>query len=116
MKNLMNMRLEEKREALKAIRSNMKVLIESYRETDSPSDTVAKLIDKIGYTAAEETIAELINTVGEWDGRIDRSTRAWAASIHTAATRDELEACRIYQPSEIHPAHIDQIGRAMMKA
>ena len=41
--------------------------------------------------------------------------REWAATIETAATRDELEAKNIYQPAEIHPAHINQLAQAMSK-
>lgn len=77
--------------------------------------TVAAIVERLGYDTAREAIAEIINTVGEWDGRIWPSSREWAATIENAATRDELEAKSIYQPAEIHPAHINQLAQAMSK-
>jgi len=80
---------------------------------ETPAETVARLIEKIGYDAARVEIAELVNSVGEWDGRISQRNRDWAASQADARRRAELDAACIYNPSEIHPAHIDQIADAM---
>lgn len=106
-----------RREQIKTTRANIKTVVNIYRETigQTPAETVAEIVAALGYDAAREAVAEIVNTVGEWDGRIWPSSREWAATIETAATRDELEAKSIYQPAEIHPAHINQLAQAMSK-
>lgn len=106
-----------RREQIKTTRANIKTVVNIYCETSdrTPAETVAAIVERIGYDTAREAIAEIVNTVGEWDGRIWPSSREWAATIETAATRDELEAKNIYQPAEIHPAHINQLAQAMSK-
>lgn len=106
-----------RREQIKTTRANIKTVVNIYSETRdrTPAETVAAIVEQIGYDTAREAIAEIVNTVGEWDGRIWPSSREWAATIETAATRDELEAKNIYQPAEIHPAHINQLAQAMSK-
>jgi hypothetical protein len=106
-----------RREQIKTTRANIKTVVNIYRETSdrTPAETVAAIVERLGYDTAREAIAEIINTVGEWDGRIYPSSREWAATIENAATRDELEAKSIYQPAEIHPAHINQLAQAMSK-
>lgn len=100
---------------VKATRSNLETLVEVFRATSdkTPAETVAELVNRIGYETARETVAELVNTVGDWDGRIYSDIRKWAQSVETAATCEELNTHSIYQPSAIHPAHINQIGQAM---
>lgn len=83
---------------------------EENRFDGTPGKTVAGLVEAIGEDAARIMIAELVNTVGSWDGRIDSRNRAWANAQTDARTRDELMERYIYQPSDIHPAHIDQLG------
>ena len=106
-----------RREQIKTTRANIKTVVDVYRETieQTPAETVAAIVERLGYDTAREVIAEIVNTVGEWDGRISPSSREWAATIDNAATRDELEEKRIYQPAEIHPAHINQLAQAMSK-
>lgn len=106
-----------RREQIKTTRANIKTVVNIYCETSdrTPAETVAAIVERIGYDTAREAIAEIVNTVGEWDGRIWPSSREWAATIETAATRDELEAKSIHQPAEIHPAHINQLAQAMSK-
>lgn len=106
-----------RREQIKTTRANIKTVVSIYRETieQTPAETVAAIVERLGYDTAREAIAEIVNSVGEWDGRIYPSSREWAATIETAATRDELEAKSIYQPAEIHPAHINQLAQAMSK-
>lgn len=106
-----------RREQIKTTRANIKTVVSIYRETceQTPAETVTAIVDRLGYDTAREAIAEIVNSVGEWDGRIWPSSREWAATIETAATRDELEAKNIYQPAEIHPAHINQLAQAMSK-
>lgn len=106
-----------RREQIKTTRANIKTVVNIYCETSArtPAETIAAIVERLGYDTAREAIAEIINTVGEWDGRIWPSSRDWAATIETAATRDELESKSIYQPAEIHPAHINQLAQAMSK-
>lgn len=106
-----------RREQIKTTRANIKTVVNIYSETSdrTPAETVAAIVERLGYDTARESIAEIVNTVGEWDGRVSRSSREWAATIENAATRDELEAKSIYQPAEIHPAHINQLAQAMSK-
>lgn len=106
-----------RREQIKTTRANIRTVVNIYCETSdrTPAETVAAIVERLGYDTAREAIAEIVNTVGEWDGRIYLSSREWAATIETAATRDELEAKNIYQPAEIHPAHINQLAQAMSK-
>lgn len=106
-----------RREQIKTTRANIKTVVNIYCETSdrTPAETVAAIVERLGYDTAREAIAEIVNSVGEWDGRIYPSSREWAATIETAATRDELEAKSIYQPTEIHPAHINQLAQAMSK-
>nr|DAK83855.1 MAG TPA: Protein of unknown function (DUF3849) [Caudoviricetes sp.] len=106
-----------RREQIKTTRANIKTVVNIYRETieQTPAETVAAIVERLGYDTAREAIAEIVNTVGEWDGRVSRSAREWAANVETAATPEDLEAKSIYQPSEIHPAHIDQLAQAMSK-
>lgn len=99
------------------IRKNFETIITIYNETHNskPSDTVAALVDALGYDTAVVTVAELVNTVGDWDLRISDKNREWAGNVSEAASRDELREMGIYTPSAIHPAHIDQIADAMRK-
>lgn len=115
MKMNINADLETRRQQIQITRANLAALVETYQQTreGTPAETVAALVSRLGYDTAAETMAELINSVGEWDGRISPRVRAWAQTIDTAADRANLEKFSIYQPSKIHPAHIDQLGEAM---
>ena len=104
-----------RREQIKTTRAGSAGHRRDHEAGRSRAETVAAIVKQIGYDTAREAIAEIVNTVGEWDGRIWPSSREWAATIETAATRDELEAKNIYQPAEIHPAHINQLAQAMSK-
>ena len=105
----------ERREQIKATKAHLETVVEVFKATreETPAATVAELVTRLGYETAREAVAELVNTVGAWDGRIYEYVREWAQSVETAATREELEAYSIYQPGDIHPAHINQIGEAM---
>lgn len=103
------------REERRTIKQNIRTAAELHNEnrTSGPAATVAALVDRLGYDAAVETVATLVNTVGTWDGRVSTCARTWAAD--RAADRGTLREAAIYTPSEIHPAHLDQIAREMMK-
>lgn len=107
--------IEDRRAVKKAIRSNFSTVCEKYAEnrTGTPADTIAEIVDAIGYDSAVVTIAEIVNTVGTWDGRISADSRAWAESIENAADADSLRDAGIYQPNAIHTAHINQLAEAM---
>lgn len=107
---------EEKRAAIRTINSNIKMVVECYKgnKTGKPSETVKAIVDSIGYDAAVVTIAEMVNCKGEWDGRIYSEVREWAKTVKNAASGEELTACHIYYPDEIHPAHMNQIAKEMM--
>lgn len=60
-------------------------------------------------------VAELVNTVGSWDGRVGDDVRSWAMRTEGAAHPEELKSMSIYQPSEIHPAHIDNLASCCMR-
>lgn len=106
----------ERREQIKGTRAHLRTVIEVFRATrdETPAATVAELVNRLGYETAREAVAELVNTVEEWDYRIYEYVREWAQSVETAATPDELRSHDIYQPGDIHPVHINQIGGAMM--
>ena len=99
------------------IRKNFETIISIYKNTrdGKTTDTVAALVDALGYDNAVLTVAELVNTVGDWDLRISNKNREWAGNVAEAATRDELREMGIYTPSEIHQAHIDQLADVMRK-
>ena len=117
MKNIRTNDIEVTRRNICTIKSNFRAVVECYRDTidGTPDDTIKSLIGKIGLDNAVITIAEIVNSVSDWDERISRSNRQWAANVEQAADMGELCGVYIYQPSEIHPAHIDQLAYAMRK-
>lgn len=103
--------------AIRTMRGNIQTVIDCYKQhrNDKITDTVKAVIDAIGYDAATVAIAEIVNTVGAWDGRVYSNTRAWAKGISNAADTAELNKLGIYQPSEMHSVHINQLAQAMMQ-
>ena len=97
------------------LRANLSHLVDLHATTNTPAETIAALIAGIGNTAARETVANLVNLVGEWDGRVSNDSRKWAAGVNGSTAKNDLEAFHIYQPGAIHPCHIEQIAREMMK-
>ncbi len=102
----------------KVIKARQDALIKAYRKSiiegdNTPRETVSFLEDMIGPHEALLAVAELVNTVGPWDERVSAGERSWATSIEGAATREEMESVLIYQPSEIHPAHISNLASYM---
>lgn len=115
---LANTATEEARAEFRAIRkeyaAHRDALIECHYNASKPAETVAALVERIGYENAAEIVAMMVICKGEWDERISRARRAWAADIVTA-TADELrETLDMYYSDSIHPAHLDQIAAAMM--
>lgn len=98
-----------------AIKARQKALVEAYRKSvvdgdNTPKETISILEDMIGPHEALLAVAELVNTIDPWDGRVYPAERLWAASIEGAARWKELESMKVYQPSEIHPAHINNLA------
>lgn len=76
--------------------------------------TVADLVQRIGYDAAREIVALCVISKGEWDARISEKSRVWAFEL-TGTTYGTLSAMYFYYPDAVHPAHMEQIARAMME-
>lgn len=105
----------------KAIKAQQKALVEAYTKSrfegnDTPEETVSILDEMIGHREAMLSVAELVNTVGDWDGRVSDRVRSWASSIEGAANHEELDAMGVYQPSKIHPSHIDNLASYCMRS
>ena len=102
----------------KTIRTNREKLIEAHRysrnHADTPEQTVNILVDKIGTEAAGKIIAIMVMCKGDWDERISRTNRAWAAGI-AGHTQNEFADMWIFYCDDIHPAHMDQIATAYRK-
>ena len=113
-----NTATEEARAEYRAIRkeyaAHLDALVECHYNATKPAETVAALVERIGYEDAAEIVAAMVRTKGDWDHRIGAKARVWAAEIVTA-TADELrETLDLYYSDSIHPAHLDQIAAAMM--
>lgn len=111
MKITETMSREERRAVILLNTARRDLLILIHQKNDSPAETVAELIGRVGYQAARETVAEAVNARGTWDARISDAARAWAATIDTAADHDTLVA-HYLTTDAIHPAHVDQIAEA----
>lgn len=101
------------RATCEAMRENVKTLENVYGETitSTPAETVARFVKAVGYTAAVETIATLINRHA-WDGRICNSVKAWAVTVEGAYDEEAAERMWIFT-NRIHMAHLDQLAEAM---
>lgn len=77
-----------------------------------PSDTIRAAVAALGYELTAATVATWI-TGKTGDGRITRRNLDFAATVPGALTLDEIRARWIYAPSDIHPAHLDQLADAL---
>lgn len=103
----------------KTVKARQKALVEAYTKSwfegnNTPEETVSILGGMIGHREAILAVAELVNTVGNWDGRVSAAARSWASSVDGVAKPKELDSIGVYQPSEIHPAHIDNLASSCM--
>ena len=115
---LANTATEEARAQYRGIRKTYAAardaLITCHENASRAAETVAALVEGIGYENAAEIVAMMVICKGDWDGRIDNRRRAWAADLVTL-TADELrDVLNLYYSDSIHPAHLDQIAAAMM--
>lgn len=104
-------------------RTERRALIEMYREgiatleqmkgyNDNPADTVRETVRELGYRPALLIVATLINSRTD-DGRIDKAVKLWASGVDDSLDGNAAYELGLY--SSIHPAHLNQIGRAMME-
>lgn len=96
------------------IREHRAALVAAHKASNTPAETVAALVAQIGQESAAYIIAAMVNAKGEWDGRISSAVRTWAA-VDEIPTRQQLDDACVWYCDEIHPAHMDQIARAMME-
>lgn len=113
-----NAMLKENREAYfaarKAIVANVQTFERIYAATreETPYNTVDSLVNEIGYAAAVEVIASMVNRRA-WDGRISNHAKAWASAQENAWDAEASNRIGIYS-DRIHPTHLNQIAEAMM--
>jgi hypothetical protein len=89
-------------------------LVTMHGKSYSPAETVAALVEAIGHENAAEIVALMVCVKGTWDERITSKVRAWAADLVTLTADEIRDALGLYYSDSIHPAHLDQIARAMM--
>ena len=79
----------------------------------TPAQTVAAFVESVGYEAAVEIVASLVNH-SAWDGRISSRCAEWANAQENSWDEEACSRLSIYT-NRIHTAHLDQIAAAMMK-
>lgn len=79
----------------------------------TPEQTIAAYVEAVGYEAAVEIIASLVNR-NAWDGRISRRSAEWANAQENSWDEEACSSLSLYT-NRIHMAHLDQIANAMMK-
>lgn len=79
----------------------------------TPAQTVAAFVKSVGYEAAVEVVASLVNR-SAWDGRISRRCAEWANAQENSWDEEACSRLSIYT-NRIHTAHLDQIAAAMME-
>ena len=104
---------KEWRKQYKADYAQIEVVFNETREI-GPKKTVETLIDRLGYDRAEAVVATMINSIGEWDGRISDRNRAWAKTIDEAFDKEAAQDAFIF--CSIHSCHADQIASEMRRA
>ena len=101
----------------KQISENFKIL-KSYvndaiENRKTPNDTVLSLINEYGYEFTRDIIAIAITAIYYSDLRISKSVRAWADS-KSPYTYEEIYWNQLFNAYDIHPSHLNQLGRAML--
>ena len=102
----------EWRKQYKADYAQIEIVFNETRE-NGPRKTVETLIERLGYDRAEAVIATMINSIGEWDGRIDERNRAWAKTIDEAFDKEAAQDAFIF--CSIHSCHANQIASEMRR-
>ena len=65
--------------------------------------------------SAAEIVSALILVKGDWDARISKENRAWAAETCQFGEEDLSRLPGFWYCDEIHPAHFDQIADCLRK-
>ena len=86
---------------------------ESPLYNSTPEQTVAAFVGSVGYEAAVEIVASLVN-LSAWDGRISSRCAEWASAQENSWDEEACIRIQLYT-DRIHKAHLDQIAEAMMK-
>lgn len=76
---------------------------------DGPEKAVEIAIHVLGYDRAMAAIATMINSIGDWDGRISDRSRAWAKTVDGSLDYDAAAHCHVY--TSLHSCHVEQIAR-----
>lgn len=87
--------------------------ISAHRFEGTPADSVADLVEALGYEEAREAVASYVNTVGDWDARVSQKVREWAQTVPGALSEEVAREVGFYQSA--HSCHVDQIAAEMMK-
>lgn len=107
------------RHTLEANLSTLEALYAAQYDAESPlyhstpAQTVAAFVESVGYEAAVEIVASLVNR-SAWDGRISRRCAEWANAQENSWDEEACSRLSLYS-DRIHKAHLDQIADAMMK-
>lgn len=104
----------EYRHIRKTYAAERDALVTMHSKSYSPAETVADLVEAIGYENAAEIVAVMVIAKGTWDERISAKARAWASDLVTMTADEIRDTLGLYYSDSIHPAHMDQIARAMM--
>lgn len=107
------------RRTLEANLSTLETLYAAQYDAESPlyhstpAQTVAAFVKSVGYEAAVEIVASLVNR-SAWDGRISRRCAEWAKAQDNSWDEEACSSLSFYT-NRIHMAHLDQIAAAMIK-
>lgn len=107
------------RRTLKANLSTLEAIYDAQYDVESPlynstpAQTVAAFVETVGYEAAVEIVASLVNR-SAWDGRISARCAEWANTQENSWDEEACSRLSIYT-NRIHTAHLNQIADAMMK-
>lgn len=80
---------------------------------NTPAQTVAAYVQEVGYDAAVEVIASLVNR-SAWDGRISHRSAEWANAQENSWNEEACSRLSIYT-NRIHMVHLNQIAQALIE-
>ena len=108
--------LQARRGAIAQTKQHHSTLRDIYRgraDRETPAQTIARAVAVMGRDAVAQTVAEMVNSIGAWDGRIYPAVRTWAWGFPGAMSSDECNDHRIY--TDIHSCHVNQLAQECMK-
>ena len=104
------------REAIRATKANHEMVAEIYKsraDRETPAQTIARAVERMGLAPVVVTVAEMVNSIGYWDERIYPGVREWAQEVPGAMGHEECRERHIY--TDIHSCHVNQLAQACMK-